>query len=109
MEQDSPKILPIEERDTYDLFKDQGISSILSKIPKDQLSEGHKKGSYIYSLDYDKITGESKKCMDTLTFIHEGMKSGLRPSQLDPEEVDTMRSTYGEKWYEQYGHTSEKD
>ncbi len=103
------KILSLEDRDSYDLFKDPGISAIVSKISPSQRKIGQKKGEYLYSSDYDKITGESKKYIDTLTFIHEGMKSGLRPSQLDSEEVELMQKNYGETWYETYGYATEQD
>ena len=99
----------MEDNKPYDLFKDQGIIDIISKIPEDQKKEGQRKGEYIYSTDYDKITGESKNCIDELTFIKEGMKSGLRPSQLDPEELILIRQMCGEKWYETYGYSSEQD
>lgn len=103
------KILSLEHRDQYDLFKDEGIQRIVSQIPKEQLKHGQKKGEYIYSVDYDKITGESKNYIDPLTFIHEGMKSGLRPSQLEADEIELMRKTSGNKWYEVYGYSSEAD
>ena len=103
------KILSIEQRDSYDLFKDPGISSIVAKIPPDQRKIGEKKGEYIYSQDYEKMSGESKRYIDILTFIHEGMKSGLRPSQLEAEEIVLMRDSHGDKWYEQYGYTTEQD
>lgn len=103
------KIMSLAERDAYDLFKDAGISSIVAKMPAQQRKLGEKKGEYLYSPDYDKITGESKKYIDTVTFIHEGMKSGLLPSQLDPDEVVLMRETHGDRWFEQYGYSSEQD
>ena len=103
------KILSLEDRDAYDLFKDVGIASIISKMPAHQRKMGQKKGEYLYSTDYEKITGESKKYIDTLTFIHEGMKSGLRPSQLDPDELTLMQKNYGETWYETYGYATEQD
>ena len=103
------KILSLEERDAYDLFKDPGLASIVAKMPAHQRKMGQKKGEYLYSTDYEKITGESKKYIDTLTFIHEGMKSGLRPSQLDPVEVGLMRESRGENWYESYGYSTEQD
>ena len=103
------KILSLEERDSYDLFKDTGISSIVSKMPASQRKIGEKKGEYLYSTDYEKITGESKKYIDALTFIHEGMKSGLRPSQLEVDEVALMRESRGNAWYEAYGYATEQD
>ena len=103
------KILSLEERDSYDLFKDEGIRSIVSKIPESQRKTGQEKGAYIYSVDYDKITGDSKNYIDNITFIREGMKSGLRPAHLEKDELDLIRQIDGEKWYETYGYSSETD
>lgn len=107
--QEEITILSLEERDAYDLFKDTGIASIVSKMPASQRKIGEKKGEYLYSQDYENITGESKKYIDTLTFIHEGMKSGLRPSQLDASEIALMRESRGSTWYEHYGYATEQD
>jgi hypothetical protein len=47
--------------------------------------------------------------IEAAAYIVEGMKSGLRPSQLDESEREVMRSIYGAKWYEKYYFTSETD
>ena len=99
----------LKERDNYDLFKDAGIRAIVSKIPEQERKDGQKKGAYLYDTDYSTKQGDSTRYIDLLTFIQEGMKSGLSPSQLEDEERALMREKHGEKWYEQYGHSSEQD
>ena len=109
MSEKQKPLLSIAERDNYDLFKDEGIRAIVDAIPEEQRRAGKRHGEYIYSTDYDKKTGASEKCIDDLTFICEGMKSGLRPSQLDVEEIELIRRVKGARWFEAYGYSSESD
>lgn len=95
-------------RKGYSLFADEKIAKMLSSISPEQGAIWKKSGEYIYALDYERMTSSSVEG-DTIALIHEAMKSGLRPSDLDATEVALMRESRGDTWYKNYGYTTEQD
>ena len=109
MEQNQ-SILSFEERDTYDLFKDKNISALFEQIPDDVKQEYKKQGQYMYDKDYEAAGNDLEyKLAESAAYINEGMKSGLRPSQLSKDEIEVMRTVYGNEWYKKYLFESEQD
>ena len=64
----------------------------------------------MYSKDYENMNNDlQSRLIESAAYINEGMKSGLRPSQLDDSEREVMRSLFGKCWYEKYFFSSEED
>lgn len=99
------------DREPYNLFDDPRIKDTFNGLPKEQQEEYKRQGEHMYSRDYenDNIGSEEDKMIDAAAFISEGLKSGLRPGQLDENEVEVMRSIFGSEWYRRFYYTSEKD
>jgi hypothetical protein len=48
-------------------------------------------------------------CMEeALAYVVESLKSGIHPAFLNEDEKAILQAGYGEKWYEQWGYTSDK-
>lgn len=45
---------------------------------------------------------------EALAYVVESLKSGIHPSYLDEDEKAIVAAGYGEKWYENWGYTSDK-
>lgn len=104
------KILTLKDRDEYDLFNDKSFKDLYDNLPEEEKVTYKKQGEYMYNRDYSKIDNDlQSRMIESAAYIAEGMKSGLRPSQLDESEREVMRSIYGPKWFEKYFFTSETD
>lgn len=102
--------MTLEERDGYDLFKDKNIASLFEKIPEELKKEYKKQGEYMYEKDYAAIDNDLEyKLTESAAYIVEGLKSGLRPSQLSKDEIEVMRTMYGKNWFKNYYFESEED
>ena len=97
------------DREPYNLFTDPRIKATFDGLPKEQQDEYRRQGEHMYNKDYEKIGSEEDTMIDAAAFISEGLKSGLRPSQLDSNEIEVMRSVFGGEWYLRFYYTSEKD
>lgn len=104
------KILNLEARDKYDLFSDTTFKAIYDEFPEEEKKTFKAQGEYMYDKDYATINTDLQgRLIEAAAYINEGMKSGLRPSQLDDSEREVMRSLYGTVWYEKYDFKSEAD
>lgn len=64
---------------------------------------------------YGKIDFEQNKVLDnppappeeTLKYIETSFKSGLLPRDLDEDEIEFMKNTYGNEWYKKYDFVEE--
>lgn len=106
--QDQCTALP-HQKSTYNLFEDKNMQKMFAGLPKDEQMTYKKAGEYMYSYDYTAKENPDDKIYESVAYIGEGLKSGLRPSQLDNSELTLIRSVYGDKWYERYGYSSEQD
>lgn len=106
----SEKILNLEERDEYNLFTDKSLKALYDELPDEEKATYKKQGEYMYNKDYANMNNDlQSRLIESAAYIVEGMKSGLRPSQLDESEREVMRTIYGPKWYEKYFFNSETD
>ncbi len=97
------------ERESYSLFNDPKMKASFASLPKDQQDAYKRQGEHMYSKDYENIGSEEDKIIDAAAFISEGLKSGLRPSQLDTSETEIMRSVFGSEWFKRFYYESEQD
>lgn len=97
------------QKSSYNLFTDEKLKSMFDGLPQSEKDSYKKSGQYMYSYDYVNKGNPEDTILEAVAYINEGLKSGLRPSQLDSSEIQHLRSVYGEKWYERYGYTSEQD
>ena len=92
------------------LFEDTTLKSMFDGLSKQEQDKYRADGEQMYSLDYEKRgTSEDDTFINAAAYIGEALKSGLRPSQLDVNEIEVMRSVFGKTWYENYGYTAESD
>jgi endo-alpha-1,4-polygalactosaminidase (GH114 family) len=98
---------------TYDLFKDNALKTAFNSLPKEEQDKYKRQGENMYSIDYDSLgvqgTDSRQKIIEDAAYIGEGLKSGLRPSQLDKDEIEVMQKIFGKRWFEKYGYKSEED
>lgn len=106
---DEPCVALPHQKSEYSLFSDPKMKEMFNSLPKDEQKSYKQSGEYMYSYDYENSGNPDKKIFESVAYIVEGLKSGLRPSQLDHSETTLIRSVYGDKWYEKYGYTSDKD
>lgn len=97
------------ERESYSLFNDQKMKSAFASLSPEQQDTYKRQGEHMYSKDYENIGSEEDKMIEAAAFISEGLKSGLRPSQLEANETEIMRSVFGSNWFKRYNYESEQD
>ena len=91
------------------LFNDTKLKSMFENLTEKEKQDYKRCGEHMYNKDYESLGTEDPKLVDAAAYIAEGLKSGLRPSQLDKNEIEVMRSIYGEQWFTRYNYTSESD
>ena len=53
-----------------------------------------------------KILNQTKPPMeDRLAYITDGLRSGLHPTHLEPDEIITLEDAYGKEWYKKWHYT----
>lgn len=97
------------QKSNYSLFTDPKMKEMFNKLSPEDQKAYKQSGEYMYSFNYETAGNPEDKIHESVAYIVEGLKSGLRPSQLDDSERTHIRSVYGEKWYERYGYQSEQD
>jgi hypothetical protein len=97
------------QRSTYNLFDDQKLKLMFENMPEAEKRKYKESGEHMYSYDYVNKGNPDDTIHEAVAYIVQGLKSGLRPSQLDESEKTHLRSVYGSKWYEKYGYSSEAD
>ena len=108
--EEEKKPMNIEQRDAYNLFTDAHLKALHDELPEKERKEYKQQGEYMYDKDYEHIDIDlHSRLVESAAYINEGMKSGLRPSQLDDSEREVMRSIFGKCWYEKYFFTCETD
>ena len=94
---------------SYDLFTDPKLKSAFDALSPEEKAKYKAAGEHMYQKDYEKIGNEDKVFQDAVLYISEGLKSGLRPSQLEENEKEVMRSALGKNWFQKFFYTSESD
>jgi len=107
--EDQPYEALPHQKSNYNLFNDPKMKEIFSNLSSEDQKSYKQSGEYMYSYDYENKGNGNDKIYESVAYIVEGLKSGLRPSQLDSNEIVHIKSVYGEKWYERYGYKSEQD
>lgn len=99
------------ERKQYSIFEDPKMKAAFQNLSKKDQDEYIKQGEHMYSKNYvdTKEMNEDEKMIDAAAYISEGLKSGLRPSQLENNEIEVMRSVFGELWFRRFNFESETD
>ena len=97
------------QKSNYSLFSDPKLKEAFNSLPKEDQEKYQKSGQYMYSYDYVNQGNPDDKIYESVAHIAEGLKSGLRPSQLDDSERTLIKSVYGDQWFTRYGYTSEQD
>ena len=85
---------------TYSLFTDKHLKSLHDELLEQEHNEYKQQGEYMYENDYETVDVDlHSRLVESAAYINEGMKSGLRPSQLEESEREAMRSIFGNCWY----------
>ena len=91
------------------LFEEKQFKTMFAALSDKEKEEYKRAGEHMYNKNYDSLGTEDTKIIDAAAYISEGLKSGLRPSQLDASEIGVMRSIYGDEWYTRFNYTAETD
>ena len=101
----------VKDESECSLWNDPRWSKARGNMSEDQYSQYQTIGSQFHgSIDYK--TGENtgvpipEPARDCLAHIILGLKSGLRPSELDPNEIKILETFKGSEWYKEFGYES---
>jgi hypothetical protein len=108
-DQDQPYEALPHQKSNYSLFNDPKLKDMFKNLPEADQKAYKQSGEFMYSYDYVNTEKPDEKIYESVAYIAEGLKSGLRPSQLDNSEITLVKSVYGDKWYERFGYKSDKD
>ena len=103
-----PTCLP-HQRSNYNMFTDKSLKSAFKSLPKEDQERYKQQGENMYSVDYEGLGKDPNQALlESAAYISEGLKSGLLPTQLTQDELNVMRTIFGETWFEKFGYESEK-
>lgn len=71
------------------------------------MKEYKKQGEYMYGIDYDKINIDNSGNDENTQFILIALKSGLKISSLDEDELAYMEAIHGKNWIQKLGITED--
>ena len=98
------------------------VQMALKALTPEQQEEYKKIGEHMYK-DLSAFTGNAKNdkkdgnnnsveiddnFKESVAYIESGIRSGLLVSDLEDEEIEVLKTVYGETWYKKYGY-EEKD
>jgi len=87
------------------------VRNALTKMSDEDLEGFLKFGEYMYNtVDHQNneiLKNAPPPTADAIRYIHEGLRAGLLPTDMEARERQLMEDTYGPKWYESYGFTEE--
>jgi hypothetical protein len=93
------------------LFDNSMIRSAMKGMSPEQLENYKKIGEEMYgNVDFvdSKIVNSLPLPMsEAVAYVIQGLKSGLHPKDMDPNEILLLNSNIGEKWYEEFGYTKD--
>ena len=93
----------------YSLFTDKKFKDLFDSLSPEEKAKYKQEGEYMYAKDYASAGSDRDRILESAAYIVEGLKSGLRPSQLSDDEKEIMVNIYGRLWYEKYGYSSDCD
>lgn len=98
-----------QEEDT--LWSNPMVRAALKALSPEQLDHYKKIGEEMYNsvnfVDSKIINNLPVPMAEAAAYVVEGLKSGIHPSDLDPNEHLLMTEAYGPEWYTQFGYTKE--
>ncbi len=104
----------ITDESQCSLWNDPRWSTARGNMSEDQFSQYQTIGSQFHgSIDYE--TGNNtgvpipEPARDCLSHIILGLRSGLRPSDLDPDEIKILETFRGSNWFKEFGYDSAED
>ena len=94
-----------------DLFNNPMVKSAMDAMPDSE----KKRYKIIGEEMYDNINFEDSKILNNfpepmqeyLVYITEQLKSGIHPSDLENNEKNFLKDTFGEKWYTRWGYVED--
>ena len=85
------------------------VKAAREQMTPEQIEDYKKKGEQMYGgIDYTRdFDPFEEKLKQSAIYIISGLKSGLRPNQLNEDELEVLTQIHGETWYINYGFTKE--
>lgn len=94
-----------------DLFDNPMTREAVKSLSPEQIEDYKKIGQYLYGtvdfVDSKLIDSLPPPLKESCEYITAGLNSGLHPSDLTPVEINIMKESHGEKWYEKFNYTIE--
>jgi hypothetical protein len=82
-----------------DLFDNPLIREAMSKMTPEQVEEYKQMGDNMYNtIDYESNEVSDEVIINAAASITEAIKSGLHLNHLTEDEIEVMKSAYGENW-----------
>jgi hypothetical protein len=105
----------------HDLFDNPMVRNILKQMSPEEIEKYKQLGEELYGnmnmmesiseIVKEGITAKENnseevptQIKDSISYILEGLKSGLLPSDLDEDEKNILREYLGEEWYKTFGY-----
>ena len=93
------------------VFDNPYYKNAFNALSQEDKEKYRKMGQYMYG----KIDFEQNKILDikpppqkeSLKYIETSFKSGLLPKDLNEDEIEFMKNTYGKEWYKKYDFLEE--
>ena len=103
-------VQPVQSESLHgnDLFDNNMVRSAYEAMSPEQREKYKKMGEHMFNkidfVDSQVINSMPVPMGDAAEYTMAGVKSGLHPSELDPNEKLILASTYGDNWYEDLGY-----
>ena len=92
-----------------DLFSNPAALMALKAMSPEQRADYQKMGQYMFTehkfVDDHVINTMDNTTLEEASYIIEGLKSGMHPSYLEPNEIEILEDAYGKQWYKKFGYT----
>ena len=91
------------KKSNVDLFNNPMVQSAKKALTPEQQEEYKRMGEHMYNtIDFE--NPETDPLAEFAAYVHEGLKSGLHPKDLEEDEVKAMVEFKGDEWYKEYGY-----
>ena len=99
----------MSDKKKSDLFNNPTALAALKAMNPKQREEYERMGKYMFEentfVDKHVINTMENTKFEEATYIVEGLKSGMHPSYLEPNELEILEEAYGKQWYKKFGYT----